>query len=77
MIMTETISITTPVQSPLQKSSADFMELYNQTIPVGFPRVTEALLKKFRNEHPPLFKEGELWSMDKHRKEVVDWFQIL
>lgn len=53
------------------------MESYNQTIPIGFPRLTEELLKKFRSENAALFKNGELWSMDKHRKEVVDWFQIL
>lgn len=61
----------------LQKSSVDFMESYNQTIPIGFPRLTEELLKKFRSEKPMLFKDSELWSIDKHRKEVVDWFQIL
>ena len=67
----------TPEQSLLQKSSVDFMEFYNRTIPIGFPRLTEELLKKFRNENSALFKDGELWSMEKHRKEVVDWFQVL
>ncbi len=66
-----------PEQSALQKSSADFIQSYNQTIPIGFPRLTEVLLKKFKSETSVLFKEGELWSMDKHRKEVVDWFQVL
>ena len=53
------------------------MESYNKTIPIGFPRLTDGLLKKFRSENPLLFKDGELWSIEKHRKEVVDWFQIL
>jgi hypothetical protein len=66
-----------PKQSLLQKSSMDFMELYNKTIPVGFPHLTDELLKKFKAENPSLFKEGEQWSIDKHRKEVVDWFQVL
>jgi hypothetical protein len=75
----ETISSTSvPKQSLLQKSSAvDFMESYNNTIPRGFPHLTEELQKKFKVENPNLFKEGEHWSIDKHRKEVVDWFQVL
>ena len=66
-----------PEATQLQISSIHFLESYNQTIPIGFPRLTAALQKKFKSENPILFKNGELWSLDKHRKEVVDWFQIL
>jgi hypothetical protein len=74
--MTETIP-NTPEQKLMQKSSVDFMESYNKNIPTGFPHLTEGLLKKFKIENPVLFKDGELWSLAKHRKEVVDWFQVL
>jgi hypothetical protein len=73
---TEAIS-NIPKKSPLDVSSVDFMESYNKTLPAGFPRLTGELLKKFRVESPAFFKDGELWSIDKHRKAVVDWFQVL
>jgi hypothetical protein len=52
---------------------AVFMEWYNVHIPSGFPRVTVDMLKKFQTSHPMLFKEGNSWSVDKHRKRLMDW----
>lgn len=26
--------------------------------------------------HPSFFKHGNLWSLDEHRKRVIDWFQM-
>ncbi|MBC7836634.1 hypothetical protein H7X87_02540 [Acetobacteraceae bacterium] len=60
-----------------QISSFDFMESYNKNIPAGFPHATEALLKKFKEENPVFFTHGDLWSLDEHRKKMVDWFQRL
>ncbi|MBI5742410.1 MAG: hypothetical protein HZA25_01045 [Candidatus Niyogibacteria bacterium] len=59
--------------SRAQISSADFMESYNKNTPASFPRVTVALLKKFREAHSSLFKRGDSWSIDLHRKKMMDW----
>lgn len=75
--MTGTIDQHVPEFGPVQKSADVFLVSYNQTIPFGFPRLTDGLQRKFKFENPSLFKQDELWSIAKHRKEVVDWFQLL
>ena len=50
-----------------------FMESYNRSIPMGFPRASLAALKQFQVTHPLLFKRGNEWSIDKHRKRLMDW----
>ncbi|MBI3632187.1 MAG: hypothetical protein HY225_01955 [Candidatus Vogelbacteria bacterium] len=52
---------------------SEFMESYNKNMPVAFPRATAALLKKFKEDHALLFKHGDLWSLDQHRKKLMDW----
>jgi hypothetical protein len=52
---------------------AVFLESYNQNIPAGFPRSTVATLKKFQEAHPMLFKQKDSWSVDRHRKKLIDW----
>ena len=52
---------------------ADFIAYYNKNIPESFPRVSLALLDKFRVAHPSLFKNEVEWSIDKHRKKLMDW----
>ena len=52
---------------------ADFIDSYNHSIPVGFPRATAVRLKEFQATHPLLFKKGDGWSIDKHRKRLMDW----
>ncbi len=59
--------------SEMQVPLAMFLKSYNQNIPAGFPRVSVALLKKFRETHQALFKHGSLWSVALHRKKVIDW----
>jgi len=54
-------------------SEAEFLESYNKNMPKAFPQVTAALLKKFKEEHSALFTHGELWSLDQHRKKIMDW----
>lgn len=71
------ISPKKPDASLLQISSADFLASYNKNIPAGFPRASEALLEKFKSENPLFFKHGNFWSLDEHRKKVMDWFQLL
>lgn len=52
---------------------ADFVKYYNENIPESFPRVSLALLEQFRAAHPSLFKNKNEWSIDKHRKKLMDW----
>lgn len=54
-------------------SLLDFMKLYNASLPDAFPKVSKKLLGKYQSEHTELFKHGELWSIDLHRKKVLDW----
>jgi len=50
-----------------------FFASYNQNLPTGFPRASAALLKEFQITHPSLFKKGNLWSVARHRKKLIDW----
>lgn len=59
--------------SEAQIPLSDFMKSYNDNIPTGFPHATVLLLKKFKELHVSLFKHGELWSLDQHRKKLMDW----
>lgn len=52
---------------------AVFVESYNKSIPIAFPRVSVKLLKNFQVSHPALFKQSDEWSITKHRKKVMDW----
>jgi hypothetical protein len=54
-------------------SLSDFLETYNKNMPKSFPRASSALLEKFRDEHLTLFKTDNLWSLDIHRKKLIDW----
>jgi hypothetical protein len=57
----------------MQISIADFLKSYNQNMPMTFPRATLHLLKRFRDDHATLFKHGDLWSLDLHRKKLIEW----
>ncbi len=54
-------------------SLSDFLDTYNKNMPKSFPRASLVLLEKFKNEHLTLFKTGDLWSLDLHRKKLIDW----
>ena len=54
-------------------SLAEFLISYNDGLPAGYPRASAALLKTFTGVYPELFKQGDLWSLDQHRKRVMDW----
>jgi len=50
-----------------------FMESYNKSIPLNFPHPSIKILKMFQTLHPMLFKNGDEWSIEKHRKRLMDW----
>ncbi len=52
---------------------AVFLESYNKNIPADFPRASVVTLRKFQDAHPMLFKRGDMWSVDHHRKKLIDW----
>ena len=52
----------------------NFAEMYNKSLPVGFPKASSKALKEFQVAYPALFKGGDdNWSIDKHRKRFMDW----
>lgn len=59
--------------SETRTSLADFIRSYNKDLPAGFPKASAILLKKFKETHPLFFKHGDLWSLDEHRKKIIDW----
>lgn len=59
--------------SEVRTSLADFLKSYNKNIPLGFPKASTALLKEYKNMHPLFFKHDDLWSLDEHRKKIIDW----
>lgn len=50
-----------------------FLKSYNENLPVQFPRASLPLLREFRKANASLFKTGGTWSLDQHRKKVMDW----
>lgn len=60
-------------EAPVLISVSEFMESYNKNMPAGWPLVTPTLLQKFKEAHTALFTHGDLWSLDQHRKKMMDW----
>lgn len=54
-------------------SFGDFLKSYNEGLPVQFPRASLALLREFKKTNAALFKNDNVWSLDQHRKKVMDW----
>lgn len=54
-------------------SLAVFIENYNKSIPEDFTRATSKVLEQFQITHPALFKNPDGWSIEKHRKRLMDW----
>lgn len=50
----------------------EFLTLYNEGLPTGYPRASASLLREFSAAYPALFK-GDIWSLGQHRKRVMDW----
>ena len=50
-----------------------FMAAYNKSVPEGSLVSSSKLLQKFKEERPTFFKNGDEWSIDKHRKHFMDW----
>lgn len=57
----------------VEESTALFVKHYNASVPDSFPRATVSVLERFQADNPSLFKDGDEWTVDKHRKKVMDW----
>lgn len=62
-------------QSERKLSLIDFLKTYNEDLPEQFPRASISLLKKFQEDSPKLFQDGDVWTLDKHRKQCMDWIR--
>ena len=51
----------------------EFLVYYNKSTPEAMPRATKESLAEFKTTHSSLFDEGGLWTIDKHRRRVMDW----
>jgi hypothetical protein len=51
----------------------EFTLTYNEGLPEGFPAATDSLLEEFSASNTQLFKNTDQWSLDQHRKRVMDW----
>lgn len=60
------------IRSEKQCTLADFLKAYNHELPLAFPRASKALLEEFKETHASFFKTED-WSLDVHRKKVMDW----
>ncbi len=54
-------------------TAAEFLESYNKNMPKGYPHVSLEILERFKDQHLSLFKNKGLWSLDQHRKRMIDW----
>jgi hypothetical protein len=63
-------------RSEKKRSLADFLSLYNENLPAAFPKASTLLLEEFKSIHTGLFpKRGNVWSLDQHRRKVMDWLR--
>ncbi len=54
----------------------EFVTLYNENLPASFPHASNSLLEEFRKSHTSFFKLPNTWSLEQHRKRVMDWLQL-
>lgn len=64
------------IRSEKALSFGDFLKSYNADLPANFPRASLALLREFKRSHAALFKNENVWSLDQHRKKVMDWLTM-
>jgi hypothetical protein len=57
-------------------TTEEFLALYNANLPDSFPQASRALLEEFRNSHLSFFKSANVWTLEQHRKRVMDWLQL-
>lgn len=61
------------IYSEKRLSLPEFLVIYNEGLPAEYPKASELLLAEFKSKYPELFKNGSSWSLDQHRKRLMDW----
>lgn len=56
-----------------EMETENFIDYYNQNIPDSFPKATKEALAQFQVSHTALFADSKLWTIDKHRRRLMDW----
>lgn len=64
------------LRSEKKHSLARFVAIYNEGLPREYPRASSALLELYRRTYPSQFRPDDLWSLDKHRKKVMNWIPV-
>jgi hypothetical protein len=64
------------IRSEEQRTLANFCEQYNKNLPESFTRASVKLLTEYRRTHPEAFRLSEAWSLDQHRKKIMDWLPM-
>lgn len=64
---------TEPDLNLVEVKTKDFVQYYNENVPDTFPRASIRALEKFQEKYPGLFAESKEWTIDKHRKKLMDW----
>ena len=57
----------------LPLTDKEFLESFNRNMPQGYPLVSLEILKKFKEAHLKMFGTDGSWSLDHHRKRVIEW----
>lgn len=60
-------------RSERKLSINSFLKEYNENLPGEFPLASRPVLRKFSKAHPGLFKNGDVWTLDQHRRKFMDW----
>lgn len=60
-------------QNKVMTTVVNFLDAYNKSVPESFPRATLRALRKFQAAHSSLFRNPDQWSIEKHRKKLMDW----
>ena len=55
------------------RSLIDFVHYYNGNLPDAFPKASIRALEKFQATYPALFGGKSEWTIEKHRKKLMDW----
>lgn len=64
------------VRSEKRRTLVEFLRSYNEGLPSQFPQASLPLLREFQKENKALFKNDAVWSLEQHRKKVMDWLTV-
>ncbi len=57
----------------MSMTDAEFLKSFNDNMPAGYPHLTLLTLKKFKDAHTSMFSGEGSWSLEHHRKRMIEW----